>query len=67
LHAELANSTVRVSGLRPGLMRTPLRARAFVEETDRTASDPSAYAPACVALLSSDGLVHRGQIWDVSA
>lgn len=67
LHAELANSTVRVSGLRPGPMRTPLRSKAFVEESDRSASDPAAYAPACVTLLSAAGAAHRGQVWSVSA
>jgi len=63
LHAELAKSTVRVAGLRPGPMRTGLRAKAFVEESDRAARDPSVYAPACVELLSAAGLVHRGTIW----
>lgn len=63
LHAELANSTVRVAGLQPGPMRTPLRAKAFVDEHDRTASEPAAYAPACVTLLSSAGAAHRGQVW----
>lgn len=63
LHAELAKSPVRVAGLRPGPMRTPLRAKAFVEEDDRIASEPSMYAPACVTLLSSAGAVHRGTIW----
>lgn len=67
LHAEGANSTVRVSGLRPGPMRTPLRAKAFVEENDRSARDPSAYAPACVTLLSAAGVAHRGQVWNVAA
>ncbi|WP_252255650.1 SDR family NAD(P)-dependent oxidoreductase [Lysobacter capsici] len=63
LHAELANSSIRVAGLRPGPMRTPLRARAYVEDSDRAARDPSAYALACVSLLSADGAVHRGQVW----
>lgn len=63
LHAELSNTSVRVAGLRPGPMRTGLRARAFVEETDRAARDPDVYAPACVALLSAAGAVHRGTIW----
>lgn len=63
LHAELANSTVRVAGLRPGPMRTTLRARAFVEENDPIARDPSAYAPACVDLLSLAGAIHRGTVW----
>lgn len=63
LHAELAKSSVRVAGLRPGPMRTGLRAKAFVEENDRVARDPSVYAPACVELLSAAGVVHRGTIW----
>ena len=63
LHAELANSSVRVAGLRPGPMRTGLRAMAFVEENDRDARDPAVYAPACVALLSAAGMIHRGTIW----
>lgn len=63
LHAELANSSVRVAGLRPGPMRTPLRSKAFVEENDLAARDPSAYAPACVELLSAAGVVHRGTLW----
>ena len=65
LHAELVNGPVRVSGLQPGPMRTGLRATAFVEEDDRIASDPAVYADACVALLSSAGAAHRGQIWSV--
>lgn len=63
LHGELAHGPVRVAGLMPGPMRTPLRARAFVEETDRAALDPVRYAPACVELLAPRGLVHRGAIW----
>lgn len=63
LHAELARGPVRVSGLMPGPMRTPLRARAFVEETDRTALDPVRYASACVELLSPAGARHRGDVW----
>lgn len=63
LHAELANTTVRVSGLQPGPMRTALRAKAYVEESVQFAADPDRYAPACVSLLSSAGAVHRGQVW----
>ncbi|AXK71478.1 SDR family NAD(P)-dependent oxidoreductase [Lysobacter sp. TY2-98] len=63
LHAELANSRVRVAGLMPGPMRTTLRARAWVEETDRQAVDPSVYAPAAVELLSGAGRSRRGTIW----
>jgi len=63
LHAELANSPVRVAGLMPGPMRTALRGRAWVEETDRQALDPALYAPAAVELLSAAGIAHRGQVW----
>lgn len=63
LAAELASSKVRVSGLRPGPMRTPLRAKAHVEDGDHAARDPSDYAAACVTLLSPAGHAHRGQVW----
>lgn len=63
LHAELANTTVRVSGLQPGPMRTALRAKAYVEESVKLAADPDRYAPACVSLLSRAGAGHRGQVW----
>ena len=63
LHAELANSRVRVAGLQPGPMRTPLRSKAYVEANDRQARDPAAYAGACVTLLSSEGATHRGTVW----
>ena len=63
LHAELANSPVRVSALQPGPMRTALRARAYVEEDDRIARAPEAYAGDCVTLLSAVGAEHRGRIW----
>jgi NAD(P)-dependent dehydrogenase (short-subunit alcohol dehydrogenase family) len=63
LHVECANSSVRVCALRPGPMRTALRAKAYVEEDDRLARDPAAYAEACVTLLSPAGAAHRGQVW----
>lgn len=63
LHAELANTSVRVSALRPGPMRTALRAKAYVDDGDRQARDPSAYAEACVALLSAAGVAQRGTIF----
>ncbi len=62
LHHELANGPVRVSGLQPGPMRTGLRARAFTHEEDLQATDPAAYAEACVTLLSSAGAEYRGQV-----
>ena len=64
LHAEFANSKVRVSGLAPGPMRTPLRARVFVEADSDIARDAAAVAPACVHLLSAAGSEQRGRIWE---
>ena len=63
LHAELANTPVRVAGLQPGPMRTALRSMAYVEQDDRVARPPEVYAPACVTLLSQAGAIHRGQVW----
>ena len=60
---ELENSTVRVAALQPGPMQTPLRARAFMTEMPGTWPQASAYAEACVHLLSEAGGVHRGQVW----
>jgi NAD(P)-dependent dehydrogenase (short-subunit alcohol dehydrogenase family) len=67
LHAELASSSIRVSALQPGPMRTSLRARAYAEDADPQARDPADYAGACVTLLSSAGAAYRGQIWNVRA
>lgn len=63
LHAELANTTVRVAGLAPGPMRTPLRAKAFIDEDSATARDAAEIAPACVHLLSAAGIGQRGKLW----
>jgi NAD(P)-dependent dehydrogenase (short-subunit alcohol dehydrogenase family) len=63
LHAELASSPVRVCGLAPGPMRTPLRAKAFVEDGDSAAREAAEFAPACVHLLSSAGNERRGEVW----
>ncbi|WP_132999202.1 SDR family NAD(P)-dependent oxidoreductase [Luteimonas arsenica] len=63
LHAEHGSGPVRFHGLRPGPMRTPLRARAHVSEDDRRARDPAAAAAACVTLLSPAGAPHRGEAW----
>ena len=67
LHAELANSSVRVSALQPGPMRTGLRAKAYAEDEDPQLRDPADYAEACVTLLSPAGAEHRGQVWSVRA
>ena len=60
---ELEQSPVRVSALQPGPMQTLLRARAFMTETPGTWPQASAYADACVHLLSPAGSGERGQIW----
>ncbi|WP_447940299.1 SDR family NAD(P)-dependent oxidoreductase [Pseudoxanthomonas mexicana] len=67
LHAELASSSVRVSALQPGPMRTGLRSRAYADDTDLQAREAGDYAGACVTLLSSEGAAHRGQVWKVRA
>ena len=67
LHEELGKSTVRVSALQPGPMRTPLRAKAYVNEDDVLARDPASYSAACVTLLSSAGSAHRGAVWNLQA
>lgn len=67
LGLELANTSVRVSGLQPGPMRTGLRAKAYVDDADREARDAALYAPACVELLSAAGAAHRGGILEVRA
>lgn len=60
---ELEQSSVRVSGLQPGPMQTGLRAKAFMSERPGTWPPASAYADACVHLLSAAGSEHRGRVW----
>ena len=67
LHAELASSSVRVSALQPGPMRTGLRSRAYADDNDLQAREAADYADACVTLLSAAGAAHRGQVWKVRA
>lgn len=67
LHAELTSSSVRVSALQPGPMRTGLRSRAYADDNDLQAREATDYADACVTLLSSAGAAHRGQVWNVRA
>lgn len=64
---ETSNSSVRVSALRPGPMRTPLRARAWFGEDPATVTPPAVYAPACVFLLSPAGAAWRGMTMPVDA
>jgi NAD(P)-dependent dehydrogenase (short-subunit alcohol dehydrogenase family) len=67
LSAELAGTPVRVAGLQPGPMRTPLRARAYAQDLQAGVRDPQAYAGACVTLLSAAGACHRGTVWNAPA
>jgi len=67
LHAELASTSVRVSALQPGPMRTTLRARAYAEDSDPSLADATDYAAHCVTLLSPAGAGRRGQVWSPSA
>ena len=60
---ELENSCVRVTALQPGPMQTPLRAKAFMTEAPGKWPHASAYADACVHLLSAAGADRRGQVW----
>lgn len=64
---ELESSSVRISALQPGPMRSPLRARSYFGEDPGQWPEPSAYAPACVHLLSAAGVDRRGRIWTVRA
>jgi len=65
LQAELGNADIRISGLMPGPLRTPLRARAFAD--DAHAQDPANAADACLRLLSPEGHLCRGRIWTLDA
>jgi NAD(P)-dependent dehydrogenase (short-subunit alcohol dehydrogenase family) len=67
LDGELASTSVRVCGLAPGPIRSPLRAKAFVEDADVAAVDPAVHAPACVMLLSATGAAYRGQTFSPAA
>ncbi len=53
LEAETGSAPLRVRALRPGPMRTPLRARAYAAEGDRLARDPARFAAECVELLAA--------------
>lgn len=64
LQAELGDQGPRVSGLRPGPMRTGLRAKAYQANADREARPAADYADACVSLLSSAGAPWRGRIFE---
>jgi NAD(P)-dependent dehydrogenase (short-subunit alcohol dehydrogenase family) len=62
LHEETENSPVRIHGLQPGPMRTPLRGRAYFAENPGDIPEAERYAPACVELLSAQGRPQRGRV-----
>ncbi len=68
LHAELSTSKVRVHGLIPGPMRTPLRGRAWFAENPGTVPEPSAYAGAITHLLAcADAVLASQAIVEIEA
>ena len=66
LQAELGDHGPRVTGFRPGPMRTALRSKAYQPNADVEARAPEDYAAACVDLLSSAGSAARGRIVDAA-
>lgn len=66
LQAELGEHGPRISGFRPGPMRTALRARAYQPNSDAEARPATDHADACVALLSGAGAAVRGRIVDAN-
>jgi NAD(P)-dependent dehydrogenase (short-subunit alcohol dehydrogenase family) len=66
LQAELGENSPRISGLRPGPMRTALRGKAFQANTDLLAKPAGDYAAACVELLSAAGAAQRGRIVELA-
>jgi NAD(P)-dependent dehydrogenase (short-subunit alcohol dehydrogenase family) len=67
LHAETEGSPIRVHGLQPGPMRTPLRARAWFAENPGEVTEAARYAPVCVHLLSAAGVAERGRVLELEA
>lgn len=66
LQAELGEHGPRISGYRPGPMRTALRARAYQPNGDAEARPAADRAAACVALLSDAGCSVRGRVVDAT-
>lgn len=66
LQAELGEQGPRISGLRPGPMRTGLRGKAFQPNADLHASPASDYAADCVDMLSPAAAAWRGKIRTVA-
>lgn len=62
LQAELGAHGPRISGFRPGPMRTQLRGKAYQANADLQARPAGEYAAACVELLSPAGAQWRGTV-----
>ncbi len=67
LAAELERSTVRVHGLRPGPMRTQLRARAWFSEDPASVPLADTFVEPCIRLLTGvDAAQWRGRVMDLT-
>lgn len=64
---ELERTPIRVAGLLPGPMRTPLRAKAYFAEDAGGVPVAASYALAAVYLASADGIACRGCVLDARA
>lgn len=64
LQAELGAHGPRISGFRPGSMRTQLRGKAYQANADLQARPPAEYAAACVELLSPAAEAWRGRVYE---
>jgi NAD(P)-dependent dehydrogenase (short-subunit alcohol dehydrogenase family) len=67
LQSELGDQGPRVSGFRPGPMRTALRGKAYQPNADAEARDPANYVAACVELLAPAAAASRGLVVDAAA
>lgn len=67
LAAELEHSSVRVLAMRPGPMRTALRAKAYFAENPATVPTPEAAANACVELIAAPVQVRTGSTIDLQS
>lgn len=67
LAEELDGGAVKLTGMRPGPMRTNLRSRVFFAEDPGQWPAPAHYAGQCVAMLSGQDATPHGQVWVASA
>jgi NAD(P)-dependent dehydrogenase (short-subunit alcohol dehydrogenase family) len=67
LAEELDGGAVKLTGMRPGPMRTNLRSRVFFAEDPGQWPAPAHYAAQCVAMLSGQDATPHGQVWVAGA